>query len=148
MMRNIENLQGDALDRVFLEDMIPHHMAAVMMSQQLLSQGLAEHEQVAVLARSISDSQRNEIHMMMQWLASWNNEAPVAVGRNLPALVLGGLLLLLVFIVLVVLLIIMLTPKNKRQGLTANEKREILDSRYVKGEISRDEYLDLRRSLK
>jgi uncharacterized protein (DUF305 family) len=148
MMRNLENLQGNALDRAFLEDMIPHHMVAVMMSQQLLSQGLAEHEQVAVLGSNIRDSQRDEIHMMMQWLASWDNEAPIAVGRNLPEIVLGGLILLLVLIALVVLLIILLTQKNKHQGSAAFDRRKILDSRYVKGEISQKEYLDLRRNLK
>ena len=147
MMRNLENLEGDALDRAFLEDMIPHHMTAVMMSQQLLAQGLAEHEQVTVLARNIRDSQRDEIHMMRQWLASWYDEDPIAVGRNLPVLVIGGLLLFLVFIALVVLLIILLTPKNKRQGSAAPGNREILDRRYVKGEISREEYLEIRRSI-
>ncbi len=148
MMRDLEMLKGGALDQVFLEDMIPHHMAAIMMSQQLLSRGLAEHEEVETLARSIRVSQQNEINMMMRWLASWDNEAPVAVGRNLPVLVLGGLMLLFVFIAVVVLLIILLTPKNKRQGSAANGKREILDRRYVKGEISREEYLDIRRSMK
>jgi len=146
MMRNLENLQGDALDRAFLEDMIPHHMSAVMMSQQLLSQGLAEHEEVAVLARSIRDSQRNEIHVMMQWLASWYNEDPIAVDRNLPALVLGGLLLLLVFIALAVLLVILLIPTNKRQGSGGSNSRAALDRRYVIGEISREDYLELRRT--
>jgi len=148
MMRNLENLEGDVLDRAFLEDMIPHHMAAVMMSQQLLSRGLAEHEQVTVLARNIRDSQRDEIHMMRRWLASWYNEDPIAVGRRLPVLVMGGLMLLLVFIALVVLLIILLTPKNKRQGSAAFDRRKILDRRYVKGEISREEYLEIRRNLK
>ena len=148
MMRNLENLEGDALDRVFLEDMIPHHMTAVMMSQQLLAQGLAEHEEVAALARSIRDSQRNEMHMMMRWLASWDNEAPLAVGRNLPVLILIGLLLLLVFIALVVLLIMLLNPKNKHRGSASLDRREALDERYVKGEISREEYLEIRRSLK
>lgn len=61
MMRNLENLEGNALDRAFLEDMIPHHMTAVMMSQQLLARGLSEHEEVATLATIIRDSQRNEI---------------------------------------------------------------------------------------
>ena len=148
MMRNLENLEGDALERAFLEDMIPHHMAAVMMSQQLLTRGLAEHQQVAVLARNIRDSQRDEIHMMRRWLVSWYNEGPIAVGRNLPVLVIGGLLLLLAFIAFVVLLIILLTPKNKRQGSAAFDRREILDRRYVKGEISREEYQEKRRSLK
>ncbi len=68
MMRDLENLEGEDLDRAFLEDMIPHHMEAVMMSQQLLVRGLAEHEEVASLARNIRDTQRDEIHMMNNWL--------------------------------------------------------------------------------
>ncbi len=34
MMRDLTGLRGDAPDRAFLQDMIPHHMAAVMMSQR------------------------------------------------------------------------------------------------------------------
>ena len=33
MMRDLSGLSGDGLDRTFLQDMIDHHMAAVMMSQ-------------------------------------------------------------------------------------------------------------------
>ena len=36
MMRDLAELRGDALDRAFLQDMVPHHMMAVMMSQRLL----------------------------------------------------------------------------------------------------------------
>ena len=43
MMRDLTGVSGERLDRVFLQDMIRHHMAAVMMSQQLLARGLAEH---------------------------------------------------------------------------------------------------------
>ena len=64
MMRDLEGLSGDALDRAFLADMVPHHMAAVMMSQQLLVRGLAEHDQVADLARTIRDDQVDEIRWM------------------------------------------------------------------------------------
>ena len=39
MMRDLTGLSGDDLDRVFLQDMVGHHMAAVMMSQQLLVAG-------------------------------------------------------------------------------------------------------------
>jgi uncharacterized protein (DUF305 family) len=69
MMRDLESLDGDALDRRFLEDMIGHHMAAVMASQQLLVRGLAEHDEVADLARSIRDDQRVEIRWMR---AEWS----------------------------------------------------------------------------
>jgi uncharacterized protein (DUF305 family) len=71
MMRDLEGLSGDELDRVFLEDMIGHHMAAVMMSQQLVVRGLAEHEDVEELARSISTSQHAEILTMRGWLWEW-----------------------------------------------------------------------------
>ncbi|MEU7837724.1 DUF305 domain-containing protein [Nonomuraea sp. NPDC049129] len=37
MMRDLSKLSGDALDRTFLEDMIGHHMAAVMMSSRCTS---------------------------------------------------------------------------------------------------------------
>ena len=71
MMRDLSQLAGDALDQAFLEDMIPHHGMAVMMSQQLLSQGLAEHPEVTELATTIRDEQRAEIMMMMDWLRTW-----------------------------------------------------------------------------
>lgn len=64
MMRDLSGLSGDALDRAFLEDMIGHHMAAVMMSQRLLMRGLDEHEAVAELARTIRNDQMDEIAWM------------------------------------------------------------------------------------
>ena len=64
MMRDLSGLEGDALDRAFLEDMIGHHMAAVMMSQRLLVHGIVEHDEVADLARTIRDDQVDEIRWM------------------------------------------------------------------------------------
>ena len=72
MMRDLSQLDGAALDRAFLEDMIGHHMAAVMMSQQLLARGLAEHDEVADLARTIRHDQLVEIRWMRSALASWD----------------------------------------------------------------------------
>ena len=71
MMGDYENIEGEQLDQVFLQDMIFHHMAAVMMSQQLIVNGLAEHEEVYNLALSIRTNQRNEIFQMREWLGSW-----------------------------------------------------------------------------
>jgi uncharacterized protein (DUF305 family) len=71
MMRDLSDLSGDELDRAFLTDMVPHHMVAVMMSQQLLARGLAEHEQVADLAVRIRDEQHAEIATMRRWLWAW-----------------------------------------------------------------------------
>ena len=71
MMRNLEGLSGDALDRAFLEDMVPHHMMAVMMSQQLLWRRLAQHGPVVPFAKGIRDTQHAEIGTMSGWLAEW-----------------------------------------------------------------------------
>lgn len=71
MMRDISGLTGDAVDRTFLEDMIPHHMMAVMMSQQLINRGLAVHREVTPFAATIRDTQQAEIRMMSLWLRQW-----------------------------------------------------------------------------
>lgn len=71
MMRDLTGLSGDRLDRAFLQDMIPHHMTAVMMSQQLLVRGLADHHEVDALAASIRDEQHAEIFWMQRRLAGW-----------------------------------------------------------------------------
>ncbi|MEX2663174.1 MAG: DUF305 domain-containing protein [Vicinamibacterales bacterium] len=71
MMRDISGLTGDAVDRTFLEDMIPHHMMAVMMSQQLITRGLAVHPEVNPFAATIRDTQQAEIRMMSVWLRAW-----------------------------------------------------------------------------
>ena len=71
MMRDLTGLRGDALDRAFLADMIPHHMGAVMMSQQLLGQSLAAHTELEPFARTVRDAQHAEIVQMRGWLADW-----------------------------------------------------------------------------
>ena len=71
MMRDLTGLQGDALDQAFLQDMIFHHMDAVMMSQQLITSGYGDHQEIIPFAETIRDTQRNEIHMMRNWLAEW-----------------------------------------------------------------------------
>ncbi|WP_404381647.1 DUF305 domain-containing protein [Knoellia locipacati] len=71
MMRDLSGLEGDALDRAFLDDMIGHHMMAVMMSQHLLSGRSTTHDEVADLARQISAEQRAEIRQMSSWLRAW-----------------------------------------------------------------------------
>ena len=71
MMRDLTGLTGGALDRAFLEDMIPHHMMAVMMSQQLLARAPIAHPDVVPFAAGIRDTQRAEIQMMGTWLRLW-----------------------------------------------------------------------------
>jgi uncharacterized protein (DUF305 family) len=77
MMRDLTQLSGDALDRVFLEDMIPHHGMAVMTSQQLLVRDLSRHAEARQLARTIRDGQLAEIQKMGGWLQSWFGENPM-----------------------------------------------------------------------
>lgn len=80
MMRDLTGLRADALDRAFLEDMIPHHMMAVMMSQRLLMAGLAGNDEIIPFARNIKDVQHNEIRMMAGWLKAWFGAAPQGHG--------------------------------------------------------------------
>lgn len=70
MMRDLTGLSAADTDRIFLEDMIPHHMSAVMMAQQLLN-GLVENDPIVSFAQDIRDDQRSEIMQMRRWLADW-----------------------------------------------------------------------------
>jgi uncharacterized protein (DUF305 family) len=81
MMRDLSGLSGDRRDQTFLQDMIGHHMVAVMMSQHLLGRGDTDHEQVAQLARTIRDDQHAEIIQMHRWLALWfDADSPGGMG--------------------------------------------------------------------
>lgn len=90
MMRDLTGLTGDELDQAFLEDMIAHHMIAVMASQHLLWRG-TDHDEVAELARSIRDEQHAEIVQMQRWLRQWFSidwhgmrPTGLSVARSLP----------------------------------------------------------------
>uniref|UniRef100_B8HXZ4 DUF305 domain-containing protein n=1 Tax=Cyanothece sp. (strain PCC 7425 / ATCC 29141) TaxID=395961 RepID=B8HXZ4_CYAP4 len=71
MMRDLGQLEGSSLDERFLQDMIMHHMGAVMMSQMLLNQNLVKHEPVRPFAQEIATAQRQEIKQMQAWLKDW-----------------------------------------------------------------------------
>jgi uncharacterized protein (DUF305 family) len=71
MMRDLSELSGDRLDRAFLQDMVVHHMAAVMMSQHFMAGGASEHRAVTDLARTIRDEQHAEIMWMRSWSFRW-----------------------------------------------------------------------------
>ena len=76
MMRDLTGLGGNALDQAFLEDMIPHHMMAVMMSQRFLTASLADHPEVVPFAANIRNTQQTEIHTMAGWLRDWFGTTP------------------------------------------------------------------------
>jgi uncharacterized protein (DUF305 family) len=62
MMRDLSALSGKELDKAFLEDMIMHHMGALMMAQAV-SQHI-EHKEVQTLAQNIASSQSEEVITM------------------------------------------------------------------------------------
>ena len=66
MMRELENLRGVDIDRVFLEDMIGHHMGAIMVARSVQPYG--EHDEIAELTQNIVSSQSAEIAQMRQML--------------------------------------------------------------------------------
>jgi uncharacterized protein (DUF305 family) len=65
----LSGLTGAELELAFLEEMIPHHVQAVHMSQACTWR--AEHPELADLCRSIIETQTAEIESMQQWLCDW-----------------------------------------------------------------------------
>lgn len=166
MMGDYENITGEELDEAFLEDMIPHHMEAIMMSQQLLMRGLAEHEEVAVLADNIRDNQLDEIDQMDEWLSEWNNGSSWTTGDNdsswmnwdnnsrgmmrgtdWSTIFLWAGLILLGIILIVVLLFHKSGNNQKPRSSRDQSAKELLDIRLAKGEISEEEYQQRRKHL-
>ncbi|HZS20265.1 MAG TPA: DUF305 domain-containing protein [Pseudonocardiaceae bacterium] len=71
--------QHNQADVVFLQNMIPHHQQAVMMSQMALTH--ATTPQVKDLATRIQAAQQSEIEQMRRLLATWGIPAnPSGIG--------------------------------------------------------------------
>jgi uncharacterized protein (DUF305 family) len=63
MMRsNLASLSGTALDRAFLEDMINHHMGALMMGQTVVPN--LQHQELVDLVKNIAETQSSEVITM------------------------------------------------------------------------------------
>ncbi len=62
MMRDLTPLSGTELDRAFLDNMIMHHMGALMMAQQVSVN--IEHPEIRTLAENIAKTQSEEIITM------------------------------------------------------------------------------------
>lgn len=62
MMRSLTSLSGAELDKAFLEDMIMHHMGALMMAQAVAP--YTEHAEVRTLIEGIAETQSSEIITM------------------------------------------------------------------------------------
>lgn len=78
MMQNDFN---DA-DVAFVNDMIPHHQAAVEMARRVLSKG--ENPEIAEIAGEIVSAQSGEIEVLQDWLASrgLKQGAPMRMGAR------------------------------------------------------------------
>jgi uncharacterized protein (DUF305 family) len=68
MMRDLTTLSGAALDTVFLEDMIMHHMGAIMMAQSV--EPHLEHQEMETLTTNIVTTQSAEIEQMKEILTT------------------------------------------------------------------------------
>lgn len=69
MMRDLSSLRGADLDKVFLSDMIMHHMGAVMMAQSV--RPYIEHQEMTDLTTEIVKSQTAEIQLMRRLLTEF-----------------------------------------------------------------------------
>jgi len=67
MMRDLSQLSGAALDQRFLEDMIPHHMGAIMMAQSV--RPYITQPEITDMADAIMTTQTAEIEVMQELLA-------------------------------------------------------------------------------
>lgn len=63
-LRNAKNF-----DQAFIEEMIPHHQMAVMMSQHLIPN--SQHPEMKKLAQEIIEAQNKEIKEMQAWYQKW-----------------------------------------------------------------------------
>lgn len=64
----LEGKTGDALDKAFLEGMIPHHQAAVDMAKYLAG---SKHPELVKLGADIIAAQTKEIEEMKAWQIKW-----------------------------------------------------------------------------
>lgn len=62
MMRDLSKLSSKELDKVFLEDMVMHHMGAIMMAHSV--QSYIKHTEIQDLTNAIIETQSEEIQLM------------------------------------------------------------------------------------
>lgn len=76
MMRPLAALSPEAADQAFLEDMIMHHMMAIMMAQDVLALD-GVRDEVRSFAEAVIADQSAENQQMMQWLRDWYGVTPM-----------------------------------------------------------------------
>lgn len=79
MGKMLEGKTGDALDRAFLEGMIPHHQAAVDMAKYLAASNKPE---LVKLGADIINAQTKEIEQMKKWMKDWGYETSTGASMS------------------------------------------------------------------
>jgi uncharacterized protein (DUF305 family) len=72
MSKMLAGKTGDALDRAFLEGMIPHHQGAVDMAKMLAG---SKHPELVKFGADIIAAQQKEIDQMNTWMKAWGYTA-------------------------------------------------------------------------
>ncbi|MFN2502277.1 MAG: DUF305 domain-containing protein [Pyrinomonadaceae bacterium] len=72
-MSKFETASGNEFDRLFIEEMIPHHEGAITMSRDALQK--SQKEEIKALAARIISSQTQEIEKMREWQETWSGTA-------------------------------------------------------------------------
>ena len=68
---NNNQMMGN-IDEHFIEQMIPHHEAAITMAN--LASTKAEHKEIKELSQNIITSQTSEINQMKEWYKQWSGK--------------------------------------------------------------------------
>jgi uncharacterized protein (DUF305 family) len=93
MMHNandIDNLRGAVdFDKVFLEEMIPHHQMAVMMANML--DNATNRQEMKTLANDIITAQTKEIDAMRNWQVQWGYVTSEQSSNGMIDMMRGGL---------------------------------------------------------
>jgi uncharacterized protein (DUF305 family) len=71
MMRDLSLLEPEDVDRIFLEDMIGHHLEAIHMARQYLEGDFERRLEVIEVANDIILTQHEELELMRGWLLDW-----------------------------------------------------------------------------
>ena len=87
-INRLRDLPPEEADRLFLQLMIPHHEAAVPMSDAVLEQ--TSNPAVERLANAIIDSQEAEISIMQEMLQEMNAEVPEEDGMDMEGMDMSG----------------------------------------------------------
>lgn len=69
-MKKLNAATGNDFDVMFLEQMTPHHLGAVIMAKEALQK--SEHAETKTLANQIIKSQEAEVKQMNEWRAKWS----------------------------------------------------------------------------